>query len=261
MKFKTNMILVVLLVAPILFTGSFKLFSQDTMNIHKTDNTVISIPTSEIEKITYGNLEQIPSANTVTDIDGNIYNMIKIGTQTWMQSDLKVTKFNNGSPIPLVTDNNEWKKLTSAGYSWYDNKEFDKSSPYGAFYNGFVVESGNICPKGWHVPSKEEWDILKASCDEGLYYGRALKEVGTLHWKKNKSATNKIGFTALPTGIRRSSGSFDWRETSGRWWSTTEKKNNKSLFSLSIVSHNSFIYDAFATINTGQCIRCIKDEY
>ena len=261
MKCKKNMIFVVLLVAPILFTGSFKLFSQDTMNIHKTDNSVLTVPLSEIEKITYGNLEAVPSSNTVTDIDGNVYNTIKIGTQTWMQTDLKVTKFNNGSPIPLVTDNNKWNKLTSAAYSLYDNKEFDKTSPYGAFYNGFTVKSGNICPKGWHVPSKEEWDILKASCDEGLYYGRALKEVGTLHWKENKDATNKTGFTALPTGIRRVHGAFDWRGASGHLWSTTEQKNSKALFSLSIVSHTSFIYDAFYQKNVGQCIRCIKDEY
>ncbi|MCK5760371.1 MAG: fibrobacter succinogenes major paralogous domain-containing protein [Candidatus Delongbacteria bacterium] len=267
MYIKMRALFVVIVMVSVSFIGSMKLYSQETFYIKKTDKTVISIPTSEIETMYFsksGTLnETVVPVDGVTDIDGNVYNTIKIGTQTWMQSDLKVTKYNTGASIPLVIKNDKWKKLTTGGYSWYDNKEFDKSSPYGAFYNGFVVKSGNICPKGWHVPSKEDWYILKASCDEGLYCGRALKEVGTLHWKKNKDATNKTGFTALPTGMRKSSGSFDWREASGHLWSTTEKKNNKSstFFSLSIVSHTSFIYDSFYNMNTGNCIRCIKDEY
>ena len=265
MKFKKNMILVVLLVAPILFTGSFKLFSQDTMNIHKTDNTIISIPTSEIEKITYGNLEPVPSGNTVKDIDGNVYNTVKIGTQTWMQSDLKVTKFNNGTPIALIQENKSWKETTAAAYSWYDNKMHDANSPYGAIYNGFAAEMKTLCPKGWHVSSKEEWEILTKYCGiMGVDSPRKLKEAGTAHWLKNpKSVTNETGFTALPNGYRRNHGDFNFRGESGGWWTATEKTTSlgPTLFKLTIYASNSPCAFGHFAKQHGFCVRCIKDEY
>jgi uncharacterized protein (TIGR02145 family) len=59
--------------------------------------------------------------STVTDVDGNVYPTICIGTQEWMAANLRVTRFNDGTPIPNVTDNTEWANLTSAGYCWYDN--------------------------------------------------------------------------------------------------------------------------------------------
>ncbi|MCK5760372.1 MAG: fibrobacter succinogenes major paralogous domain-containing protein [Candidatus Delongbacteria bacterium] len=263
MKFKKNMILVVLLVAPILLTGSFKLFSQETMNIHKTDNSVLTVPLSEIEKITYGkSVQDLPilSENTVTDIDGNVYNTVKIGTQTWLQSDLKVTKFNDGTPIALIQDNKLWGKTTAAAYCWYDNKNPEPNSPYGAIYNGYAASMKTLCPKGWHVPTKEEFDVLPKSCGSmALDAARGLREVGTIHWKETTtSVTNKTGFTALPTGHRRSYGDFNFRGGSGNWWSSTIKDDSKLLFSLNILTYYNLNY---LSKNWGGCVRCIKDEY
>ena len=88
---------------------------------------------------------------SITDKDGNVYTSVTIGTQVWMVENLKTTKYNDGTPIPNVTDNTEWSNLTTPAYCWYDN-DITKKNPYGALYNGYAVRTGKLCPTGWHVP-------------------------------------------------------------------------------------------------------------
>src|ERR1700693_2818813 len=92
---------------------------------------------------------------TITDIDGNIYHTIGIGTQIWMVENLKTTKFNDGSAIPLVTDELSWRDLTTPGYCWYNN-DFTSNSIYGALYNCKAVSTGKLAPSGWHIPTHNE---------------------------------------------------------------------------------------------------------
>ncbi len=147
----------------------------------------------------------------VTDADGNSYKTILIGKQIWMAENLKTTKYNDGTDIPLVTNDSIWSTLTTHAYCWYNN-DINNKNIYGALYNWYVVNTGKLCPTGWHVPTIDEWRILG---DPYKYtrinisgtYGFELMESGTSHWL-NGSGTNETGFTALPRGPDNQYGSY-----------------------------------------------------
>lgn len=154
----------------------------------------------------------------VIDIDGNVYQIVTIGTQVWMAENLKVTHYRNGDVIPNVTDGPTWAGLTTGAYCEYDNNVASVAT-YGRLYNWYAaVDTRNIAPDGWHVPSDEEWKQLEtylgmsqAEADaiglRGSDEGGMLKETGTSHWDSpNTGATNESGFTALPGGHRRYGG-------------------------------------------------------
>ena len=173
---------------------------------------------------------------SVTDIDGNIYNTVKIGGQVWMAENLKVTRFNNGDAIPHITSNSTWGGLTSVAYCNYNN-DISLVATYGRLYNWYVVsDPRGVAPDGWHVPTDDEWKILETyigmiqtqiDADDtesrGTDEGGKLKESGTSHWNSpNTSATNETNFNALPAGARNtSSGNFYSLGNNTFYWSTT----------------------------------------
>jgi uncharacterized protein (TIGR02145 family) len=161
---------------------------------------------------------------TINDRDGNTYKTVKIGNQIWMVENLKTTKFKDGTPIPLVTDNKAWNNRSSPGYCWYNNDTSINRKMYGALYNWFTVATGNLCPAGWHVPGDAEWNTLTDSLLGGTRVaGGKLKEAGTSHWNKpNTGATNETGFAALPGGYRLNNGIFCDILNYGFWWSSSE---------------------------------------
>ncbi len=147
---------------------------------------------------------------------------IKIGEQDWMAENLKTTKFNDGTAIPLVDDDNSlWSNLKTPAYSWYKNQETTYRSTFGALYNWYTVIAGNLCPTGWHVPTNQEFNILRT-----IAGGNALKEPGLAHWvSPNTGATNLSGFTLLPGGLRSYSASpqqFDLIGTEANLWYSSE---------------------------------------
>jgi uncharacterized protein (TIGR02145 family) len=159
----------------------------------------------------------------IGDREGNLYNTVQIGEQVWMAEDLKTTLYNDGSPIPLVENYGDWANLTLPAYSWYNNDSMNADN-FGALYNWYVVESGKLCPEGWHVPSDEEWIALEKALGGAEHAGGSMKEEGTASWKTpNMEATNESGFTALPGGYRSYNGTFNLMRTSAYWWSTTQK--------------------------------------
>src|SRR5574344_1392260 len=91
------------------------------------------------------------SMPTVTDIDGNVYHTITIGTQTWMVENLKVSKYNDGTAIPNVTDATAWAALTTGAYCDYNN-DVANGTKYGHLYNWYAVNTGKLAPSGWHGP-------------------------------------------------------------------------------------------------------------
>ncbi len=158
----------------------------------------------------------------IQDADGNIYTEVTVGTQVWMVENLKTTKFNDETGIPLVTDNTAWGNLSTPGYCWYDDS-ISYKNPYGALYNWYTVNTGKLAPSGWHVASNDEWGTLFANLGGGDSAAGSLKEAGLTHWNSpNTGATNSSGFTGLPGGICFSVGGFaslgDW----GMWWTSTE---------------------------------------
>ena len=148
-------------------------------------------------------------AQTLKDIEGNVYPAVIIGTQVWMAENLKTTKYNDGMAIPLVSDNNAWEALKTPGYCWYNNDAAANKNRFGALYNWYTVNTKKLCPAGWHVPNDKEWTTLRTYLGGEEIAGGKLKETGTTHWTSpNTDATNQTGFTALPGGGRRSNGEF-----------------------------------------------------
>lgn len=194
-----------------------------------------------------------------TDIDGNNYNSVTIGTQEWLTENLKTTKYNDGTSIPLVTDNTDWNNLTSAGYCWYNNDSSTYNAKYGALYNWFAVNSGNLCPTGWHVPSATEWTTLTTYLGGENPAGGRLKETGTAHWQSpNTGATNDTGFTALPSGGRYNSGLFHDIGAICYWWAATMYDAYNASY-LYLFYANSIGAGSYCDRKEGCSVRCAKD--
>ena len=207
----------------------------------------------------------------VTDIDGNVYQTVKIGNQWWMAENLRVTHYRNGKAILKVTDNTSLVRMGNAAYCVYDNDD-SNANTYGLLYNWYAVDdSNNIAPSGWHVATDEEWKELEVHLGmsqnevdypgpRGTAIGLKLKETGTTHWNSpNSGATNESGFTALPGGIRFwYDGQFMGINTSGMWWTATE-----ATFVFSWYRQLGYNYSEVFRGNTNKTdyfsVRCIKD--
>jgi len=201
----------------------------------------------------------IPVNNTVTDIDGNVYHTIIIGSQVWMVENLQVTHFRNGDPVPNIINESQWSSLTSPAWCNYDNDSL-KGAYYGKLYNWYTVnDSRKICPSGWHVPSQTEWNTLVSYLGGTTLAGGKLKETGTVHWlNPNTGATNETGFTALPAGTRNNSGSFSNEKNHGYWW-TSDENDTLSAWEWNVNYNHQDIYNFYDSKTTGFSIRCIKD--
>jgi len=201
---------------------------------------------------------------SIGDVDGNLYKTIQIGTQIWMAENLRTTKLNDGASIPNVTDDTEWEKLATPGYCWYDNDPSSFKDTYGALYNWYAVNTGKLCPTGWHTPTNAEWNILSDYL--GTDAGGKMKETGTTTWvNPNIGANNTSGFTAIPGGSRDPNYQ-EWRYSTfsnlgynSSWWSATEYSNIAGHAAW-LNNKESNFYDGFqSTKITGLSVRCLKD--
>ncbi len=196
--------------------------------------------------------------NSITDIDGNVYKTITIGTQTWMAENLKVTHYRNGDPIPYVSDTTEWKNLTTGAYCDYHNSP-GNAALYGHLYTWLAIEdSRGICPEGWHIPSETEWEVLKNYIANNT---EKLKEAGSTHWNiPNSSTSNETGFTAIPSGMRFYLGSYGLGLSHCILWSSTQFGNSDDLIlGYRIASTESQLTNFPYKKKYGLAIRCIKD--
>jgi len=197
----------------------------------------------------------------VTDIDGNTYKTVKIGTQLWMAENLKVTRFNNGEAIDYITYSASWANFARLGlsaYCFYNNDPSNKPI-YGALYNWHAVNTGILAPKGWHVPTDDEWEMLTTFLGGGYVAGGKLKETGTAHWKTpNDGATNETGFSALPGGTRSEDGTFNHIGYSGYWLSASVESSILAVI-FSMDTKNSSAYKNYSLTSEGHSVRCVKD--
>lgn len=250
-------------------------------------------------------MTDIPTAdNTVTftfteckDGDGNHYPIVQIGSakgsgdsaddkgvQIWMAINLATTKYNDGKLIPLVTDSAIWRDLITPGYCWYNNGKVLNGTDYGGLYNWYTVNTGKLCPTGWHVPSDAEWTTMETyliandynfnGFTFGNYYAKSL--AATTHWISNTKRgvpgntdfpayRNKTGFSALPCSCRSYTGSFgnpiDER-VYGYWWSSTESLSSGSE---PAAWHRWMYYKSYDVgrnpidKNYGLSVRCVRD--
>jgi uncharacterized protein (TIGR02145 family) len=199
------------------------------------------------------------SYGKVTDRDGNTYKTILIGTQTWMVENLKTTRFNDGTSIPLVFDAKSWSSLTTPACCWQNNDIIRKVT-YGNLYNWYAVNTHKLCPTGWHVPSDAEWTRMTDYLGGDNNAGGKLKESGFKHWyNPNTGASNETYFSALPGGDRLNdtTASFENLRKVGGWWTTTSE-NDWAIIRLMYDNKNS-VQKFFYAKNIGLSIRCVWD--
>ena len=205
--------------------------------------------------------------STVKDIQGNTYKTVKIGNQWWMAENLKVTVFNDSSLITYIdnkSNDSVWAKLGNPAYSIVDTS-------FGALYNWFVVSNAkNIAPKGWHIPSDEEWKTLEKTI------GMSDVEVSKTAWRGTNEAEklmiesskgwqtptiafglNLYGFNALPSGCRVFNGSINSEKNTAFWWTSTPE--NSEAWYRYIDGQQKQIFRQHTYKQYGFSIRCVKD--
>ncbi len=191
--------------------------------------------------------------STVTDINGNTYPVITIGGQCWMRENLKTIHYNDGEEILHVIDDSPWISMTEGAYCFFNND--DSNGPnYGLLYNWHAVNTGKLCPQGWHIPTAEEWEILGQYVE---YDGGALKAVA-LWSTPNAGATNSSGFTALPGGSRVGGGAFVGIDGSAYFYSSSEGSNG-NVYSRSLFYNDANFYTNAQPKDFGYSCRCVKD--
>jgi uncharacterized protein (TIGR02145 family) len=197
---------------------------------------------------------------TVTDVDGNVYQTVNIGTQFWMKENLKVTRYTNGDIIGTTSPATlDISRESAPKYQWAYNGDEGNAAVYGRLYTWYSsTDSRKLCPSGWHLPSDDEWTVLTTFLG-GSMAGGKLKETGAVHWQRpNTGATNETGFTALPGSFRGSNGTYNHFGIYGGWWSSTEF-NIYSAWPRYMTAIVGYVGRYGYSKNVGFSVRCLKD--
>jgi uncharacterized protein (TIGR02145 family) len=199
----------------------------------------------------------INNDNTVTDIDGNTYPTVTIGSQIWMAKNLDVSRYRNGDPIPQVQDAAEWSNLTTGAWCYYENNTAN-GPIYGKLYNWYAVnDPRGLAPEGWHVPASAEIISLTDYLGGEDVAGGKLKSTGFDYWKApNKGASNITKFNALGAGVLHTHFNF-LREVAKFWCS--DLINTQLSYTFIMNSDYEFLITDSDDIQDGYSIRCIKD--
>ena len=215
---------------------------------------------------------QCPS--TITDIDGNVYNVVQINNQCWMKENLNTSHYRSGASILTGYSNAQWQGLTTGAFSYY-NDDSISNNVYGKLYNWYAVTAADsLCPLGWHVPDETEWNSMliyldpalntncQVNCVQSAIAGGPLKETGTLNWSSpNTSATNSSGFTALGGGYRFYNGNYQSIKANGAWWSTTPYgASSPYAWNRYLYNNSSIVFLNFDYKQVGVSVRCVSNN-
>lgn len=211
--------------------------------------------------------EEVSFRTKLSDTQGNLYNTVLVGTKLWMTENLRTTMLNDNTPVPEITDNTLWVGTATSAYCWYNNDATFKPT-YGALYNWYAVNSGKLCPAGWHVPSDDEFNALEIAlgmaADQSDVWGsrgtdHGLKMKNTTGWTDNGNGTNSSGFSALPGGYRfGADGQFFLQTTITYWWTATEHDADRGWYRR-LDSSSAQVYRASTSKKGGKYIRCVRN--
>jgi len=248
--------------------------------------------------LTPANPPIITPSGTMTDIDGNVYQTVKIGNQVWTVENLRTTKYNDGTTIPLDTSTAIWGGLTTPAYCYYNNTtNTDSITKFGALYNWYAVNTGKLAPAGWHVPTDSEWEVMKNYLEmHGYNYDRSIDTANNFiavalaaqaDWNSNTyegtpgynfTKNNSSGFSALPGGWRDNLGGSKFYDLGdhGYWWSATmvmygaDTNQSRLFIGFPHVLCHSLIYNRYDLLgdyllptndlNCGFSVRLVKDN-
>ena len=211
--------------------------------------------------------EEFTFRTKLTDTDGNLYNTVFIGSQLWMTENLRTTTLNDNTAIPEIQDNTQWVSLTTPEYCWYDNSITFKVT-YGALYNWYTVNTGKLCPNGWHVPTDADFSVLETALGMAAsqaevwgYRGtdHGLKMKNTTGWEDSGNGTNSSGFTALPGGYRYGlDGMYMLQTTITYWWTASEHDADRGWYRR-LDSSSDQVYRASTSKKGGKYVRCVRN--
>jgi uncharacterized protein (TIGR02145 family) len=196
----------------------------------------------------------------VTDVDGNVYLGVQIGTQCWTQSNLKVSKYRDGSSITNITDPMQWwQAYTSSTGAWcHYNNDASNGTTYGKLYNWYALnDPRGLCPTGWHVPSDAEWTTLENHLGGSSVAGNKMKS--TTGWNNNGNGINSSGFTGLPGGSRNSDGVFYDVGNGGGWWSSSLDSGSGLAWARTLIYFDAGVDRNYYAYRHGFSVRCARD--
>jgi Fibrobacter succinogenes major domain (Fib_succ_major). len=254
--------------------------AQDTLYIYKGGAIISKYAVAKVDSITFTPPAE-PTSGTISDIDGNVYHWITIGSQKWMVENLRTTKYRSGESISCVTDNTTWSNASFGAYCYYNNS-IGNNAQYGNLYNWYAVnDSRKIAPAGWHIPTNEEWNTMITylvdngyNADGSTTWNKVARSLAAKsNWATlansgfsglvysigyDLSKNNSTGFTALPGGYRNNTGNFEGLSFFGYWWSATENdsKNGKDWY---LYYPDSSISNSYSSKSYGYSVRCVKD--
>jgi uncharacterized protein (TIGR02145 family) len=213
-------------------------------------------------------------SQSILDNDGNWYSTVTLGSQIWMAENLRTTKYNDSTPIPLITDNKIWQQYDKPGYCWYNNDESNKNK-YGALYNWYAVNTKKLCPLGWHVPDTTDiWITLYGFLSENNFGfdGDKQKIAKSMSSQKgwtqdsiagnvgnDQQSNNKSGFNMLPAGVRSYTGEFGYAGDYTHWWSSSERDTYLSI-GWQIMCYYNKLAPMWKSKRVGASIRCVKNK-
>jgi uncharacterized protein (TIGR02145 family) len=198
--------------------------------------------------------------DTITDIEGNTYKTIGIGSQIWMAENLRTTRLNDGTIIPIELNDSIWATLHSPAKCWYNNDSIRYHLTYGPLYNFYAINTGLLCPTGWHVPESSEWKTLEMFAGGEKVAGGRLKQSDGSHWNSpNPCYMHNYQFVALPGGCRTFyDGKFMDKGNMGYWW-TNISDNYLAAYCQAMSHDNTSLIIYSLDKKMGLSVRCIKD--
>lgn len=216
-----------------------------------------------------------PGITTISDVEGNTYHTVQLGDQCWMQENLKTTTYSNGTPIANITDPDVWFTFLSGAYAWNDN-DISWKEPYGAFYNWHAtINTNELCPTGWHVPTNEEWnDLIEYIGGTNAPQGNKMKSCRQVdsplggdcntnehpRWASNNGhwGTDEFGFSGEAGGYRFYNGAFNPVGFNGYWWSSEDTLGSNAWYV--VLNYTlGYVYKGIASQQMGCSVRCLKD--
>ncbi len=260
------------------------LSSQRELNIMIVNSDSIIAPNTQLIK---ANATATALTKTVTDIDGNEYGVLPYGDNLWMTSNLKTTNYNDGSEIDNITGTLDWYNATSGAYCWFDNDVINNEK-YGALYNWYVVETEKLCPHGWRVPTKDDWNSLinyltaNGFGFEGSGSDVAKSMATKTDWNDLSAViitpgaivyqmedNNSSGFSVYPAGFRMIGGHTDNPDyvlthdfmldgVRSKFWTFT-KYEETGAYNFSLRSLEAEVSNSTSNFYSGMSVRCIRE--
>jgi len=199
-----------------------------------------------------------PDPTSVTDIDGNVYGVIRIGTQLWTIENLRTTRYRDGSAIVTGLSNTAWAGTTNGAYAIYGDDP-SNNAIYGKLYNWHSINTGKLAPAGWHIPTRAEWETLVNYLGGSTMAGGKIKSTSPLWQAPNLGATNSSKFSALPSGWKAgTSGNYSLIGQSAYWWASSERNSGSGDY-LRVDDDLAGTAVNGAEKGFGFAVRCIKD--